>query len=297
MVGRRPLRRAVLAADDDHPVLHVAVWIPPLVAIGVWCSGVTVGFGGDTPWLGILPTFETGEHLNQVINSGWQSIAEQRVPATPEQGIVLLLVFLMIACALVADAAVSIIESPALVAPPLLTILALPVAVRPDIADPLWYLVTAILFLVILRFGRRPTSTCRARPRWASIVIGGSLLTPTFLPQVQEEPGPIGGGVATGINPLINLGDDLRRGDPVTALTYTTDAGAGLYLRLATLDTLQRPQLVADARRGRPRQRGRGVPAADGPRETRSRASCSPPTSRWATSRDAGCRCRTRVRP
>jgi transglutaminase-like putative cysteine protease len=213
-----------------------AIWIPPLVAIGVCVLGVTVGFGGDTPWLGILPTFETGDHLNQVINDGWASIAEQRVPATPEPGIVLLLVFLMIGSALVADAAVAVIDSPALVAPPLLTILALPVAVRPDIADPLWYLVTAILFLVILRLGRRPSSTA-VLGLMSSIVIGGSLLTPTFLPQVTEEPGPIGGGVATGINPLINLGDDLRRGDPITALTYTTTANAGLYLRLATLDS------------------------------------------------------------
>lgn len=226
----------VLASTTITRFFTSAAWIPPLVAIGVCVLGVTIGFGGDTPFLGIFPTFETGDHLNDVINSGWQSIAEQRVPATPEPGIVLLLVFLMIASALVADAAVAVIDSPALVAPPLLTILALPVAVRPDIADPLWYLVTAILFLVILRFGRRPTSTA-VLGFMGVIVIGGSLLTPTFLPQVEEDPGPIGGGVATGINPLINLGDDLRRGDPITALSYTTNAGAGLYLRLATLDT------------------------------------------------------------
>lgn len=226
----------VLASATITRFFTTAVWIPPLVGIGVSVLGVTVGFGGDTPWLGILPTFETGDHLNSVINDGWQSIAEQRVPATPEPGIVLLLVFLMIGSALVADAAVSIIESPALVAPPLLTLLALPVAVRPDIADPLWYLVTAILFFVILRLGRRPSSTA-VLGFMSVIVLGGSLLTPTFLPHVNEEPGPIGGGVATGINPLINLGDDLRRGDPVTALTYTTTANAGLYLRLATLDS------------------------------------------------------------
>ena len=192
------------------------------------------------------------------------------MPATPELGIVLLLVFLMIGSALVADAAVSIIESPALVAPPLLTILALPVAVRPDIADPLWYLVTAILFLVILRLGRRPSSVA-VLGLMSSIVIGGSLLTPTFLPQVQEEPGPIGGGVATGINPLINLGDDLRRGDPVTALTYTTDRQRRAVPAARDPRLLQRPQpghptlVAADTdqtvaefpRPDRPRGRGR----------------------------------------
>ncbi len=226
----------VLAATTITRFFTTSRWIPPLVALGASVLGVTIGFGGDTPWLGILPTFDTGDHINAVINSGWQSIAEQRVPATPELGIVLLLVFLMIGSAFVADAAVSIIESPALMAPPLLTLLALPVAVRPDIADPLWFLVTAILFLIVLRLGRRPASTA-VLGLMGSIVIGGSLLTPTFLPAVEEDSGPIGGGIATGINPLVNLGDDLRRGDPVTALTYTTNAGTGLYLRLATLDT------------------------------------------------------------
>ncbi|HEX7835200.1 MAG TPA: transglutaminaseTgpA domain-containing protein, partial [Pseudolysinimonas sp.] len=97
------------------------------------------------------------------------------------------------------------------------------------------FLVTAILFLVILRLGRRLASV-GVLGLMSTIVIGGGLLTPTFLPQVQEDPGPIG-GVSTGFNPLINLGNDLRRGDPITALTYTTTANAGLYLRLATLDT------------------------------------------------------------
>lgn len=226
----------VLTATTVTRVFTRARWMPPLVAFGVSVLGVTIGFGGDTPWLGIVPTFATGDHLNDVVNAGWQSIAEQRVPATPEPGIVLLLVFLMISSALVADAAVSIIDSPALMASPLLILLALPIVVRPDIADPLWFLVAAILFLVILRLGRRPSSTA-VLGVMGTIVIGGSLLTPTFLPAVQEEPGPIGGGVATGINPLIDLGDDLRRGDAITALTYTTSANDGLYLRLATLET------------------------------------------------------------
>ncbi|MEO5921406.1 MAG: DUF3488 and transglutaminase-like domain-containing protein [Pseudolysinimonas sp.] len=225
----------VLASMTITRYFTTARWIPPLVAFAVAVLGVTIGFGGDTPWLGILPTFETGEHLNDVVNLGWQSIAEQRVPATPEQGIVLLLVFLMIGSAWVVDLAVSVLRAPALAAAPLLTLLALPVVVRPDIADPLWFMVTAILFLVILRLGRRPSSTA-VLALMSTIVIGGSLLTPTFLPEVVEDPGPIGGGVATGINPLINLGDDLRRGEAVTALTYTTTAGAGVYLRLATLD-------------------------------------------------------------
>ncbi|MEO8093567.1 MAG: transglutaminaseTgpA domain-containing protein [Pseudolysinimonas sp.] len=211
-------------------------WVPPLVSIIVTVFGVTAGFAGDKAFLGLFPTFETAERVNSIVNAGWTSIQEQRVPAQPDAGIVLLLVFAIVGCALFADAAISVVKAPALLSVPLLTLLAIPVMVRPDIADPLWFVLTAALFLVILRLDRRPTS----RPvLWlvGTIVILGGLLAPTFLPEVQEDPGPIGGGVQTGINPLINLGDDLRRGDAVVALTYQTNADKGLYLRLATLES------------------------------------------------------------
>jgi len=209
-------------------------WLPPLIAIGVSVLGVTAAFAGEKAFLGLIPTFESGDHLNSVITAGWESIQEQRIPAQPDAGIVLLVSLTMIACALFADLAVNAVRAPAVVAIPLLTLLGIPVSVRPDITDPIWFVVSAVLFLGILRFGRRPT-TVPVLLLVGALTIGGGLLTPTFLPQVAEDPGPLGGGVQTGINPLINLGDDLRRGDAVTAVTYQTDAG-GQYLRLATLE-------------------------------------------------------------
>lgn len=210
-------------------------WIPPLVAIGASTLGITAAFAGDKAFLGLIPTFDSADRLNAVINAGWESIQEQRIPAQPDPGIVLLLSLTMIGAALFADIAISGIKTPALMAAPLLTLLGIPVAVRPDIVDPTWFVVTAVLFLVILRIGRRPASLPVVLLVGA-ITIGGGVLTPTFLPQVQEDPGPIGGGVQTGINPLINLGEDLRRGEAVVAVTYQSSAG-GEYLRLATLET------------------------------------------------------------
>ena len=209
-------------------------WAPPLVAIGASVLGVTAAFAGDKAFLGLLPTFESADRVNAVINAGWTSIQEQRIPAAPDAGIVLLLSLTMIFCALFADAAIAFAKAPALVAIPLITLLGIPVAVRPDIADPVWFVVTAVLFLAILRIDRRPT-TVPVLLVVGGLVIGGGLVTPNFLPQVVEDPGPLYGGVQTGINPLINLGDDLRRGDAVVAVTYQTEAG-GLYLRLATLE-------------------------------------------------------------
>jgi transglutaminase-like putative cysteine protease len=44
-----------------------------------------------------------------------------------------------------------------------------------------------------------------------------------------------GTGISTGVNPAINLGDDLRRGTAVNVLSYRTDATNGEYLKLVDL--------------------------------------------------------------
>lgn len=210
-------------------------WIPPLVALGVSALAITAAFAGEKAFLGLFPTFDSADRLNAVVNAGWESIQEQRIPAEADRGILLLLSMTMIACALFADIVVAAVSAPALTAAPLLTLLGIPVAVRPDIADPLWFVITAGLFVAILRLGRRPTSL-PVMVLAGALAIGGGLATPTFLPEVQEDPGAIGGGVQTGINPLINLGEDLRRGDAVVAVTYQSSSGPQ-YLRLATLET------------------------------------------------------------
>jgi transglutaminase-like putative cysteine protease len=60
---------------------------------------------------------------------------------------------------------------------------------------------------------------------------------PALLPAVAEAPS-LGGqstGFVAGINPVINLGADLRRGVIQTALNYSTNSGKGNYLRLVSL--------------------------------------------------------------
>lgn len=226
-----------------------AWWVPPLAGGAVALLAMTAAFSSDRAFLGLVPTFESLGRLNTVINGGWISIQEQRVPANADAGIVLLLSITMVACALYADAVVALVKSPGLLAVPLLTLLGIPVSVRADLADPLWFAITAVLFLGILRIGRRPTSRLVLVAVGAASVIGG-LLTPVFLPEVEEQSGSLVGGVSTGINPLINLGDDLRRGDPVVAVTYQTLAEEPVYLRLATLETFNgrswTPNLVED---------------------------------------------------
>ena len=224
------LGAAVLARVwTRHPVL------PTVAALVATVVGLTVGYAPDTALVGLIPTPATLGRFRELIDSGLLSIQEQRLPANPELGIVFIVAIFAAGTAILADLLVWTLRSPALVALPLLAVLVVPVAVRAGIADPVWFTVVAALYLGLLRSGRRSASG-GVTLGVGVVVLLAALLAPSVLPKVVDDPGPVGGvGLAAGINPLINLGDDLRRGDPVTALQYTSDDGQGVYLRLATL--------------------------------------------------------------
>jgi transglutaminase-like putative cysteine protease len=211
------------------------VWLPTAAGALVGLLALTVGYGADTALLGIIPSPETVTRLAQLTNDAWGEIAVQSLPASPELSIVFLIAISCIGLALLGDLALRI--APALTALPILILLVIPVAVRPDIAEPYWYVLAAIGYLALLRIGRRRATGATMIVLGAMVIVGSFVVSGIF-PPVEQSPDQVtSGGVSTGINPLINLGDDLRRGAPVTAVSYTTSNNQAVYLRLATLDT------------------------------------------------------------
>jgi transglutaminase-like putative cysteine protease len=233
LVGTIFVFAVLFAAVAVRRLLRGRAW-PPIISAAVGVALLTLIYAADTAILGVIPTLGTLGRFGQIIEQGITSIVEQRVPATPELGIVLLLAVLMIVCAWFADVVVAA-RKPALVALPLAAILAVPLAIKPGLIDALWYLVTAALYLAVLRIGR-PRDSRRAVVVVGAAVALGSLLLPYAIPGVEEQPASRTSGLRSGINPLITLGDDLRRGDPTLALSYTSSANYPVYLRLTTLD-------------------------------------------------------------
>jgi transglutaminase-like putative cysteine protease len=233
LVGTIFVVAVLFAAAAVRRLLRGRAW-PPIISAAVGVALLTLIYAADTAILGVIPTLGTLGRFGQIIEQGITSIVEQRVPATPELGIVLLLAVLMIVCAWFADVVVAA-RKPALVALPLAAILAVPLAIKPGLTDALWYLVTAALYLAVLRIGR-PRDSRRAVVVVGAAVALGSLLLPYAIPGVEEQPASRTSGLRSGINPLITLGDDLRRGDPTLALSYTSSANYPVYLRLTTLD-------------------------------------------------------------
>jgi transglutaminase-like putative cysteine protease len=232
IVGAGYAAAVLIVATAARSLMRSKIW-PPVIAFVAGVMLLTLGYAPGTAILGVIPTFDTLPMMRAIIDSGVTSIVEQRVPATPELGIVMLLAMMMVFCAWVCDVLLAT-RHPALIAVPLAIILTIPMVVRPGLSDAFWFLVTGALYLAILRIGRRPDSRRVTLLVGASVLLG-SLIAPYALPDIRESPDSLSAGIRTGVNPLITLGDDLRRGDPVLALSYTTTSQNPVYLRLTTL--------------------------------------------------------------
>lgn len=207
-------------------------WQGPVAGLVVGVVLLTFGFARDRSAFGILPTFDTLARWGELVGDATRSITMQRLPATADEGILFLLAVLAVVS--VVAVAPLLDRAPALAALPLLIVLDVPVAVRAGITQPVWFVLVALLYLALLRVGRRrmPVGGIVVT---AAVVVTGSLVLPVLFPPARE-PVRESTGFGSGINPFIDLGDDLRRDDVIPVLRYTTDAPGGLYLRLATLD-------------------------------------------------------------
>jgi transglutaminase-like putative cysteine protease len=193
-------------------------------------------FVSDQALFWIIPTGDTIDALRKLEAAGLQSIAEQDVPAQPEQGVVFLVCVGAAAMAVLADLLAIGTRTPALSAIPIGILLLVPSFVRPAFSDAGIFVLVAVVFVGILlvraqRMGWRGTAGLAG----AAIVV--ALAAPVVLPPVIPGTGATSGsGLTTGLNPIVTLGDDLRRGEAEVALTYMSSTGSGQYLRLAVLD-------------------------------------------------------------
>ncbi len=209
---------------------------PPIAAIGALLVMLTVFFAPSTAFLAVVPTWDTFGRFGSLIAQAVTSINHQSTPADPNTAIVFLLCAGVGTMAVLADALAISAERPALAGVPLLVVVAVPAITASGLTDLGVFLLVAATYLWLLQ--RRG----RVQQRRFSLALGAGMLAatlalPALLPAVAEAPsiGGRNGGFAAGINPVVNLGDDLRRGAIQTALTYTTDSGQGTYLRLVSL--------------------------------------------------------------
>ena len=227
----------VLGSAAGTRVLFRNRWAPSGVAVLVTVAALTLLFAPTTALAGIIPTSSTWAAFRALSTEATVSITEQGIPAEAVPGIVFLLSWATAIIAVLIDVAANWWRTPALAGIPLLFVLAVPSLIDGQLSNPWVFALTAVLYLLLLRPHTRRIQSSVALGLGAAAVLG-ALLLPLVLPAVTPSSG--GGGarnaVTTGINPILNLGDDLRRGTPTTALTYTSTSPQGEYLRLTTLE-------------------------------------------------------------
>src|SRR5688500_9056853 len=194
-----------------------------------------------------FPTPGSVGALSDLVGDARQVIVEEQAPVAAARGIVLLLAVAFGALVVVADALLELRRAAAWIGLLLLGVFAVPAMVSGRTPGFWLFVVAAVPWLVLLRSGSTPTTMRRRRDLavqgpavvLAVAALGYAMVLPTVAPDIRAaaaawgDPPPSVFG--RGINPMLELGQNLRRNSSTVALTYTTTAEEPLYLKVATL--------------------------------------------------------------
>lgn len=197
------------------------------------------GFAATATW-GVFPTFQTLRALGRSIRAAFRQIVNgvAPLPETIELHVLLMLGIGLTAIALYALLVWSRSPIPA-------AVVSIGVAVIPSLVvgtelHPGWFAALAALVLLMLWQCAPTVGPRRASSVGAGATVGAiaviAAVTVSQLTVPTSLPGQGGSSGGYELNTTLNLGEDLRRPNPITALTYVTD-GEAPYLRLATLST------------------------------------------------------------
>ncbi len=217
-------------------------WVAPAAAVVLLITIIWV-FVPETLAAGI-PTPASIGALSDLVADSRVIIIEEKAPVPAARGIVLLLAVAFGSLIVVADAVLEFRRSAAWIGLLLLGVFAVPAMVSGRTPGFWLFVVAAVPWLVLLRIGREPTARREIRTQVPAVLIAVSallcaMLLPAVAPDIRaaaaawgESPPSVFG---RGINPMLELGQNLRRNSTTVALTYTTSANDPLYLKVATL--------------------------------------------------------------
>ncbi|SMH35386.1 Transglutaminase-like superfamily protein [Rathayibacter oskolensis] len=234
---------AAARALRAHPVL------PPVLASLTAVVVVTAMFVPSRALLFLIPTPGAVAEAQRLAQSGFTSIAQQGLPAIADDGIAFLLVGGVVVLAWATDLFAFSVRLPALAGLFSAALLAVPAVIDP--AEVSWssLVVTVLVYAAILAVSARPER--RPRPTLASaapsiavvgvVVLAAAILSGSAAGYVRTSASSgVSGTLFNGsIDPVVALGADLRRPDPVTVLRYATDSDLPVYLRVLTVSDFE----------------------------------------------------------
>ena len=217
-------------------------WVAP-IAIVVELVALSWIFVPGT-LIGILPTPDTFRQLADLASAAQTIIIEEQAPVAAAKPVVLVIASSFGLLVIVADVLLERRRAASAVGLLLLSVFATPALISGDTPSVWLFLVVAALWLVILRSRTALGGTLARKQRGPAVVLAtaalaASVVFPMISPDVSAvatswgKPPPAVFG--RGINPMLELGQNLRRNGTTTALTYTTSLPEAPYLKVATL--------------------------------------------------------------
>ncbi|WP_158614141.1 DUF3488 and transglutaminase-like domain-containing protein [Frondihabitans sp. PhB188] len=227
----------VFAASAAARAAHWPSAVASLAGLVVGLVASTVIVQGGTAIAGIIPTSDTVDRIRLLVQQAEDAIVSDQAPVVVGDALLAVIVVSVAAASVLLDVLARVSRIPGLTGVVFAVVILVP-ALIPNI-DPAWVWVVATVLgyiaILLISTGRRPSKASFVTGL-AGIVVAGIItaLLPASLASPLTGIGT-GTGISTGVNPVINLGKDLRRGDPVTVLTYSTSASTGQYLKLVDL--------------------------------------------------------------
>jgi transglutaminase-like putative cysteine protease len=241
-------------------------FVVPVVQLVVLAELISLSFLGDTLRFGVLPWKETAVEFNQQLVNAMDAINRFSAPLPPEPHLTVFAASVVSVAGLLIHLIAVQLRQAAWAGLLLLTMYTVPAATVHGGLPALLFIPPAAGYIVLLsaegrarlsRWGRRISGVShldavepieasalgQAGRRIGLSVVALAAFLPALLPALPE--GVVGNGLnaaGTGTgsgasisatNPMLDMGKNLKRGDNVTALTYT---GPPSYLRLTALD-------------------------------------------------------------
>lgn len=217
-------------------------WVAP-IAVVVELLALAWIFVPDT-LIVIVPTLDTFRELGTLASAAQTIIIEEQAPVAAAKPVVLVVASSFGLLVIVADVLLERRRAAAAIGLLLLSVFVTPALIAGDTPSVWLFVMVAALWLVILRSRTAVAGALTRRQRGPALVLGVAALAaavafPVISPDVSAvatswgKPPPAVFG--RGINPMLELGQNLRRNGTTTALTYTTGLPEAPYLKVATL--------------------------------------------------------------
>ena len=266
-----PVLTTVVVVSLTMAFLRTFRAAPVLVAAGGLVSLafiLTFTFFRRDSIAGFLPSQATLDALGRHLRRASETVLAESSPVAPNAGIVLVTCAALGLVVILVDALALPLGMPATSGLGLLAVLVVPAMIKPQSVGWLGFVVTAAGYLVILACSQwfapdarteadtaRNPGQIRRAALTGAVTLVVTLLLQLVVPGFDQGTFPQGSrlnpwGTATGLNPMISLGNSLRTPTGEGRITYATNATTPLYLRSVTVDRFDGESWSPDDRNG-----------------------------------------------